>query len=78
MLTSRFIEECTVLDLWENQRGGVNNVYIFDLFFDYFFGVNTILEGLRDTREGLNLPHPTSTLKNRTLRTHVSLRIVVI
>ena len=46
----------TVLNLWENQRGGVSNVFL--TYFDYFFGgVNTNLNlGARGTRGGLNPP----------------------
>ena len=45
----------TVLDLWENQRG-VSNVFLTD--FDYLFGGQYKLGGLRGTRGGLNPPTP--------------------
>ena len=47
----------TVLDLWENQRGGVSNV--FWTYFDYFFeGCQYKLGGFKGTRGGggVNLP----------------------
>ena len=52
--------DSAVLDLWENQKGEVSNVFL--TYFDYFFGgggVNTNL--LRGTREGVKRPDKSST-----------------
>ena len=55
-----------VVDLWENHRG-VSNVFL--TYFDYFFGVNTNLEGL-EAPEGVKSPNPPT---NRALhRSHSS------
>ena len=44
-----------VLDLWETQGGGGNNVFL--TCFDYFTG-NTNFLGLRGTIGGVNTPLP--------------------